>query len=123
MAMDSSRVMERARQARVGAGALVRRNGPELLAYLARGASVRYQGACRDLEREVARGELRERTVYVVHPSLLPGVKGRHGIVCGRLDGYSVCVVGRDGDPFAAALVADVSKEGPSRNQSSASSG
>jgi hypothetical protein len=63
MAMDSSRVMERARQARVGAGALVRRNGPELLASAA------------------------------------------------------------GGDPFAAALAADVSKEGPSRNQSSASSG
>jgi hypothetical protein len=76
-------------------------------AYLARGAAERYRGACRDLEREVAQGQLRDRTVYVVHPLLLPALKGRGEIVCGQLDGYGVCVVGRDGDQFAAALAGE----------------
>jgi hypothetical protein len=71
--------------------------------YLARGAVDRLEPPCLEQERELARGELRARTVYVVHPSKEPLFR-RAGATCGRLDRALVCVAPGQTDAFARAL-------------------
>jgi hypothetical protein len=71
---------------------------------LARGAAERLNAGCDSLTLPVERGAFRPRTLYVVHPSRLPLFQGRPGAVCGRVEGYDVCVSAEQQDAFRAAL-------------------
>jgi hypothetical protein len=71
--------------------------------YVARGAGEIIGPPCVALEKEIEAGVLRERTLYVAHPSKLAALE-RAGARCGRLDGFEVCVRPLPEDPFAEAL-------------------
>jgi len=71
--------------------------------FLARGDHERLARPCLELLGEVAAGELRPDTLYVVHPSLLAALRPPRAR-CGRLEGYLVCVRADAAGPFAAAL-------------------
>jgi hypothetical protein len=70
---------------------------------LARGAARLLDAACESFIQEVEAGRLRPRTVYVVHPSKLPDLE-RASAVCGRIEGYDVCVAREQRDAFRSAL-------------------
>jgi hypothetical protein len=72
--------------------------------YLARGAHEKYEGPCREVERQAAEGRLARGTIYVVQPERAGALARRPGVRCGVLDGRHVCVADVPGDPLAAAL-------------------
>jgi hypothetical protein len=70
---------------------------------LARGAIRLLDAACEGVSREIEAGRFRRRTVYVVHPPKLPLFVGA-GAICGRVEGYHVCVSSEQRDAFRSAL-------------------
>jgi hypothetical protein len=47
----------------------------------------------------MSRGSMRDDTIYLVHPQLVPGLRAR-GATCGTLDDHAVCAKGSGDDPF-----------------------
>jgi hypothetical protein len=58
---------------------------------------------CRDLVAQVHARRLLPRTLYVVEAAQLP-LFSRAGAVCGKIDGYDVCVSADDASPFREHL-------------------
>jgi hypothetical protein len=76
-------------------------------AYLARVDPALARAYCTALQQEAGRGELQPETVYVVHPSYLaPFLRHPEAVVCGELDGHTVCVSSKKESVFRRLLEA-----------------
>jgi hypothetical protein len=76
--------------------------------YFSRGNLEAFTAACNQLAQQVARREFAADTIYVVGPSALPSFAGP-GMICGKIDGYDVCVSSARPTALARLLAASAS--------------
>jgi Family of unknown function (DUF6311) len=77
--------------------------------YFSRGKLEAFTEACNQLAQQVARREFAADTIYVVDPSARPSF-AVPGMICGKIDGYDVCVSSARPTALARLLTATTGK-------------